>query len=218
MSKSEHPGEKVLSQKAYSFLRKGIIGGKYKPGEPILESAISKELGVSRTPVREALKLLEKENLVNSYPRRGAFITIISLEKIQEIYQIREIIEGEVARLAASYISIDRLSQIEKKLLPIKRKLKRKKNTAIEEAVNVGQEFHDLIFSAFGNKTLIQIMENLRVEKERGCNFASRGVGNAIRFLDHHLEIISALKRKNGEKAKKLLNKHINDAKESILG
>lgn len=217
INKSEQLDGEVLSQKVYSLLRKKIIDKKYKSGQPILESSLSNELGISRTPIREALKLLEKENLVNVYHRKGAFITTISLEKIREIFQIREIVEGEVARLAAPYIANDKLSQIEKKLLSIRRKMNKGRDSIIEEAVVAGRELHDIIFSTIGNKTLIQTMESLRFDAARGCDFASQKADNILIFLDQHLEIIRALKEKNGEKAKKLLNNHIKKAKESTL-
>lgn len=198
-------------------MREKILNGKYKPGDPILEISVINELGISRTPFREALKLLQKENLINIFPRRGAFITTVSLDKIREIYQIREIVEGEVARLVAPYISEQELSKIEKKLLTIKKLYEDTQNINTELAVKIGEELHDLIFYTLGNKTLIQVFENLKIDRNRGCDFASRGVGNALIFLDQHLEIITALKERNGIKAKNLLNKHIKDAKEAIL-
>ena len=84
-----------------AYLKKVILSNQYKLGDPISESVVCGKLGVSRAPVREAFKLLEKENLLKIYPKRGAFITSISLEKIQEIYQIRELVEGVVACLVA---------------------------------------------------------------------------------------------------------------------
>ncbi len=206
-----------LSQRAYYFIRDKIVEQKYRPGEPILESSISDELDISRTPVREALKLLERENLVNIYPRRGAFITSISLEKVREIYQLRGIIEGEVACLVAPHIPDDKLVKIEKKLNAVKKEFDQLGDKNVERAVKAGRELHDLIFDTLGNKTLIEIMEKIKFDAERGCDFASHKADNVLIFLNQHLEIIKALKERDGEKAKFLLNKHIREAKESVI-
>ena len=206
-----------LSQRAYDFIRDKIVDQKYRPGEPILEPSISDELGISRTPVREALKLLEKEDLVTIYPRRGAFISSISLEKVREIYQLREIIEGEVARLVASSISEDSLSKIEEKLQAVKEKVDQHGDRNIDKAVRVGRELHNLILETLGNKTLIEILNKIKFDAQRGCDFASEKADNVLIFLDQHLEIIKALKERDGEKAKSLLNKHVKDARESII-
>jgi DNA-binding GntR family transcriptional regulator len=213
MRKLKSTEEISLSQKAYDFLREKIVNNKLKPGEPISESSIRNELGVSRTPIREALKLLEKENFVKVYPKRGAFITPISLGKIQEIYQIREIIEGEVARQVAVYISVEELCQIEKKLTF----LKSSGDQDLEEAVLLGQELHRLILKTFGNETLTQFIEALRIDIFRGCGFVSGKSGNALKFLNQHLNIIDSLKKRDGEKAKILTVEHLQDARKSIL-
>jgi DNA-binding GntR family transcriptional regulator len=206
-----------MSQRAYNFIRDKVVEKKYRPGEPILESSVSEELGISRTPVREALKLLQKENLVEIYSRRGAFITSISLEKVREIYQLREIIEGEVARIVAPHIPDHKLLKIEEKLNEIKEGFDQWDNRSVEKAVKTGQELHELILDTLGNETLIGIMDKIEFDAKRGCNFASSKAGNVMIFLEQHLEIIKALKEKDGEKAKLLLNKHIRDAKEAVI-
>ena len=206
-----------LSQKAYNFIRDKVVKKEYRPGEPILESSISDELGISRTPVREALKLLQRENLVDIYPRRGAFVTSISLEKLREIYQLREIIEGEVVCIVAPHISYHRLLTIERKLTSIKEGFEQRGERNVEKAVKVGRELHDLILDTLGNKTLIEIMDKVKFDAERGCDFASHKADNVMIFLDQHLEIIKALKERDGLKAKLLVNKHIREAKDSII-
>jgi DNA-binding GntR family transcriptional regulator len=206
-----------LSQRAYNFIRNKVVERKYRPGEPILESSISDELGISRTPVREALKLLGKESLVTIYPRRGAFVTPISLEKVREIYELREIIEGEIARLVASHIPEDKLLKIEQKLNATKEESDQWGDRNVEKAVKVGRMLHDLILDTLGNKTLIEIMDKIGFDAERGCDFASHKADNVLVFLNQHLEIIKALKERDGEKAKLLVNKHIREAKESVI-
>lgn len=216
-NKGHISGSESMSQRAYNFIREKVVEKKYRPGEPILESSVSEELGISRTPVREALKLLQKENLVEIYSRRGAFITSISLEKVREIYQLREIIEGEVARIVAPHIPDHKLLKIEGKLNAIKEDFDQWDDRSVEKAVKTGQELHELIFDTLGNITLIEIMDKIEFDAKRGCNFASSKAGNVMIFLDQHLEIIKALKEKDAEKAKLLLNKHIRDAKEAVI-
>lgn len=209
--------KEILSKQAYSFIRKRIVEGVYSAGEPILESFLTDELGFSRTPIREALKLLEKENLVTLHPRRGAFITSVPLRRIREIFQIRELVEGEIGRQVATSISEQDLAYIEKKLLSIKERFNEQRETDMIEAVKMGRELHDLILRTFGNQTLIDFMESLRLDVVRGCDFASKESENLILFLDQHLEIINALKNRDGDRVKQLLDEHIVKAKDSIL-
>ena len=217
MTATKAPDRRVLSQKVYDFLREKIINREYKPGEPILELSVSKELGVSRTPIREALKLLQQENLITVYPKRGAFITTISLDKLLEIFQIRQIVEREVAFLVSPYIDENKLSQIEQKLLSVKEAFDETKDADIRKAIKAGEELHDLMFSTLGNKTLIDIFAQLKVEILRGCDFLSRDGNSVLYHLEQHLEIIRALKERDREKAKTLVNDHLKEARKELI-
>ena len=217
MNTINHLKGTTLAEKAYTFLRNEIINNKFAPGEAIEGATIISQLGISRTPIREALKQLEAENLVEIYPKRGTFITTVSLEKIHKLFQLRELIEPEVARLVAPYISKDKLSQIERELLSIKEKIAKGEEDIIKKAVMLGQSLHDFIISTFGNEILIRIIYNLKTDIQRGCSFASQKTGNVSKFLEHHLEIISALKERNADKAKSSVTKHIQEARKSIF-
>lgn len=208
----------TLAEKAYIFLRNEIINNRLASGDPIEGATIINQLGISRTPIREALKQLETENLVNIYPKRGTFITTVSMKKIHELFQLRELIEPEVACLVAPYISKDRLSQFQRKLLSIKKKVDKGDDDIIKEAVMLGQSLHDFIISTSGNRVLIQIMDNLKNDIQRGCSFASKKAENVSKFLEQHLEIISALKERNGDKAKSSVATHIKQARKSLFG
>ena len=213
MGKFRYMEGETYSQKAYSYLKKTIIGNQYKPGEPISESVICNQLGMSRTPVREAILKLEKENLVQIYPKRGTFIKAVSPQKLQELFEIREIIEPEAARRVAHIISKSELFEIERQLTEIK-------NTEpLDEtkAVTVGRRLHELILKGLGNNTLIEFLQHLKVEIDRGCNEASGMQGNVLKFLNQHFEIIAALEEENGEKAKRLMTKHLKDARKALL-
>ena len=203
----------TYSQKAYTYLKKTILENRYEPGEPISESTISSQLGISRTPVREALLRLETENLVQIYPKRGAFIKLVSRQRLQELFDIREIIEPEAARRAAPIISKTELAAIEKELTQIR-------NTEpLDEAkaILVGRKLHGLILRELGNNTLTELMQGLKAEINRGCSVASGLQGQALKFLDQHLDIIAALGEKNGEKTKRLMTKHLKDARKALL-
>ena len=208
----------TFADKAYTFLRNEIINNRFASWEPIEGATIINQLGISRTPIREALKQLEMENLVKIYPKRGTFITTVSMKKIHELFQLRELIEPEVACLVAPYISKDRLSQFQRKLLSIKKKVDKGDDDIIKEAVMLGQSLHDFIISTLGNEVMIRIVDNLKTDIERGCSFASQKTGNVSKFLEQHLEIISALKERNADKAKSSVTKHIQEARKSLFG
>jgi GntR family transcriptional regulator, rspAB operon transcriptional repressor len=208
----------TLAQKVYEYIREGIIDNRYRQGEPLYEAVLSEELSISRTPVREALKMLHKEGLVSIYPRRGAHVNTIDLNALQEIFQIRELLEPILTEAVTPYISINALSRIESKLLSIKEKYEETKNLDVKKARSIGEELHTLIFDTFGNKRLIQILNDLTIERERGCYIATKtGEGKAILFLEQHLGIIAALKERKAEKAKELAAQHVASAKKSLL-
>ena len=93
--------EKSLRGQVFDKIRSDILNGKYKRGEELVESSIGKELGISRTPVREAIRQLELEGLVQLVPNKGAFVTGISEKDVRDIYLIRARLEGLAARMAA---------------------------------------------------------------------------------------------------------------------
>ena len=113
----ESPDSFTLRGRVYHRIREDILNGRYEPDEELREIAIGKSLGVSRTPVREALRQLELEDLVYIIPNKGAYVKGISQEDIQDIYMIRSRLEGLSARLAAEKITEEQLADLQEVLM-----------------------------------------------------------------------------------------------------
>lgn len=203
----------TLAEKAYQRIKKLIISNSYPAGVPLREQELIKKLRMSKTPIREALRKLEHENLVKIIPQKGAFVNKISPQKLRELFQVRELIEPKVTELATVNISIEKLCDIERQFLH----LKNKKEIDYSEFHKVGRKLHDLILDSVGNKTLIQIIKGLSTEITRACHFAMAKPRSAQKFLEQHLEIIAALKARNSVKAKQKMLEHILSVKSSII-
>ncbi|NLZ51956.1 MAG: GntR family transcriptional regulator, partial [Thermoanaerobacteraceae bacterium] len=101
-----------LRSKIYHHLKNAILDGVYKPGDSLIEMKLAKELGVSRTPIREAIRQLELEGLVTSIPNKGVVVEGVTLQDVEDIYEIRKMIEGLAARWAAEKISDEQLKEL----------------------------------------------------------------------------------------------------------
>ncbi|MGG1576175.1 GntR family transcriptional regulator, partial [Fictibacillus sp. NRS-1165] len=154
----ELPTYLPLREVVYQTIKKAILDGKLKPGQQLSENLIANMLSVSRTPVREAFRSLENENLVSVLPGRKVIVSIPTLEEIQEIYEIRMIVEMEALRriLPDNYTIINRLEAYVKKA----ELLLEEEN--VEELNHINSEFHLTIISALQNNKLQQFIHSLQ--------------------------------------------------------
>ncbi|MBC7190303.1 GntR family transcriptional regulator [Candidatus Aerophobetes bacterium] len=205
----------TLAEKAYQRIKKLIISNDYPPGTSLQEPELVRKLGMSRTPIREALRKLEREKLVEIIPQKGAFVSGISPERLKEIFQIREIIEPKAAEIAASSISLSKLREIKKELLNLRNK--EVEDISYTKSYELDRKLHNLIISTVGNKLMIEILESLKVDIRRACHFAMAKSRNIQKFIDEHLEIIEALETRDGNKVAQAMLKHIKSVKASIL-
>lgn len=216
MSKNEKIYKLSLTETTYHFIREKIMNNEYAPGTPIDESLIIGQLKVSRTPVREAMQRLEQEKLVQIFPKRGAFVTQIPVTRVKDIFEIREIVEPMITLSITKHMTqttLDEINDIEERLL----KIKEDDPIDSKKAREVGRELDHTIIAAFGNQTLIEFMESLRSNMDRGCALVGRADDNVGFLLEQHLRIIEAIKERDADKAKKLMKNHLSYAKETLL-
>jgi len=207
-------GYELLSQKVYRVLKTEIIKGSLRPGTKLLEGKIAEQMGVSRTPVREALRELAAEGFVKMSPNQGVLVNNASIENIQEVLQIRGVLEGLAARLAAKIISEEEINELEKYLKQMEYYTNKDDSLAFSE---VDAEFHELILNICGNNRLIQIRKNLSGQAHR-YRIRSLNIPGRLKYsLKEHLEIVEALKRKDAEQADRLSQKHIENVLKNIL-
>ena len=207
-------GYELLSQKVYRILKTEIVKGYLKPGTKLLEGKIAKQMEVSRTPIREAIRELAAEGFVKMSPNQGVIVSIASIEDIQEVLQIRSVLEGLAARLATKVINGKEIKELEKYIKQMEYYTNKDDALAFSE---MDAEFHELILNVCGNNRLIQIRKNLSDQAHR-YRIRSLSIPGRLKYsLKEHQEIVKALKRKEAEQADRLSQKHIENVLKNIL-
>lgn len=196
-----------IMPKVVDILRNSIIEGELNPGERINETAIASKLGISRSPIREAIKVLESENLVQIVNLRGSFVKDLSKKEIEDLYMVNSIIHRAAIRVAAGKMN----SRMEKKL----KKLMRQITKAFEEADNIdkirllARQFHRFIIEATGNDLLLKIHDSLRIQEERFRYYTIKAGAEALTEANNeHLAIGEALLKRDADLAESIINKH----------
>ena len=153
-----------LRDVVFNTLRDAILTGKLQPGERLMENQLAEKLGVSRTPIREALRMLKLENLVELTPRKGAQVLDMSEKDIVNVLEIREVLEGLAAQLACKKMTSETLEELKKTELEFEQFAK---ENDLEKVVSIDEHFHDIIFASTENERLIQIFNNLKIQLYR---------------------------------------------------
>lgn len=195
-----------LSDKVYRYLRDGIAEGRYQTGDCLVEMKIAEELGVSRTPVREALKQLELEDLVSSHPNRGVVVKGFSVEDLQDVSTIRHLLEGQAAYWAAERISENQLSEL-RDVVDLMEFYTGKND--IQHLVTLDTRFHELIYEASGSRTIRHILaslhHNIRKARQSSLTLPDR----APNSLEEHRNIFRAIERRDAPEAKAQMEAHV---------
>lgn len=203
-----------LRGKVFHKIREDILSGKYKDNEELKEVAIADELGVSRTPVREAFRQLELEGLIQIIPNKGAYVTGISIKDVKDIYLIRSLLEGLCARWATENITKEQLEEMEENVYLTEFHAGKGHNDQIAELDN---RFHEIMYEACNSKMLEQQLRAfhdyvLRVRKKT----LSQNKRGTQSNREHKL-ILEAIKEGNPEKAEQVANKHVLSAYENMV-
>jgi DNA-binding GntR family transcriptional regulator len=205
---------KPLREIVFETIRNAIISGDLKPGERLMEVQMAEALGVSRTPVREAIRKLELEGLIIMLPRKGAFIADLSVKDLTEVMEIRASLEGLAAGLASIRIDQAEIEELEIKALKFHKSIE---NDDVEELILMDLEFHDAIFRASRNERLIQLNNNLREQVQRFREIYHKKVNKSKETSKEHYEMVEAISSRDIDKAEKLARRHIENAERSIL-
>jgi DNA-binding GntR family transcriptional regulator len=198
---------------AYETLKDEILSNRLRPGDPLPIDSYIRKLGLSRTPLREAVLRLEREGLVEIRPRMGTFVSHLNLQEIKETYQVRSSLEGLAARLSAARINLERVTEVEQQLKQFKLD-GTEDYTQISEA---GQQLHSLIIESCGNQMLISLIQSLQDRFRRFRTLSLDIPEKIITSHREHLQILQALKDKNAELAERLVREHFDQAATSLL-
>jgi len=205
---------KSVKYRVYKTIKERIISIDLKPGDVLSDRKLSEELKVSRTPVREALNLLQKENFVRQQHGRGFCVSEISLKHIEDLYDVRIAIETAALRQAAKRDVPKHVEKMEQVLKLHEELVKnvRLKGTFLEDA-----EFHKIFAEMTGNQYLFEILESIleRIEMLRNIEGVSRERVKVA--LQQHSEIFECFKKGRYEEAEQLLRRHLEDSKENVL-
>ncbi|MBC7342478.1 MAG: GntR family transcriptional regulator [Clostridia bacterium] len=198
----------------FDHLRRQILKGKYAPGERLIEEDIAGELGVSRTPVREAIRKLELEGLAEHIPRRGAIVRELSIQDANEIYSIRSVLEGFAARLAAETITEEELRAFDELLASMKRCIE--VGDESEEAL-YHDRFHAMLYKASHNRRLERILLDYIAYLNMFRQVALRNPGRILRTLEEHEQIVRAIAMHDGELAERRAREHVEQGRQAFL-
>ena len=187
-----------LRDVVFNTLRQAIITGEFAPGERLMEIALANRLGVSRTPVREAIRKLELEGLVVMIPRKGAEVARITEKDLRDVLEVRCSLEELAAELAAERMDEEGQEKLDQALVEFESAIESGDNAAIADS---DMEFHDIIFDATGNPRLIQIIGNLREQFYRYRLEYVKDTDYHIVLLNEHKELVNAIRAGKKEEA-----------------
>ncbi len=191
-----------LKGEVYKIIKEGIINRKLLPGTQLKESDLVERLGVSRTPIREALNQLSKEGMIEIFPRKGAFVKNCTKEEVIEILILREVLEGAAARLATLQMSDGLVSKLEVFFKEYRR--------GLIDYAQADERFHSEIIGASGSTRLVGLVSNLKDTLQmldmRTVSF--RYPERIQQSLSEHLKIIGAFRTRDGALAEKLTREH----------
>lgn len=195
-----------LRDVVFNTLRQAILRGELKPGERLMEIQLANKLGVSRTPIREAIRKLELEGLVLMIPRKGAEVAEITEKSLKDVLEIRRALEDLAVRLACEKITKEDLKELKKAGDEFKKVLKSQDITEVAEA---DVRFHDVIYLATDNPKLIQLLNNFREQMYRFRVEYLKKDEVRPQLLAEHDEIIKYITEGNKEEASRVVTRHI---------
>ncbi len=207
--------QKPLTDSVFEKLRSEILHGKLKPGDVLRQEEITERLGVSRTPVREAIQRLQMEGLVTLFPRRKAVVSTVTVRRISEIYDIRAQLEPFAAGLAVGRLShkqMQRLSELIHEMEALDPK------TGLEKILDKNREFHYIIYSAAENETLVAIIDQLWRDILRLRSLYLLTPHGHVDSTDEHRMILDALTARDPKKVFQLVQIHCEHSKATLLG
>jgi len=218
MKKARHAIErqKTLREQIVESIKESIATGKLTPGEKISESRLAEDLGISRTPLREAIQTLEAEGFLKVMPRKGAVVSEYSKKDIEDIYEIKATLEGLAARLATANITGEDLKHLEE----INEQLKSMSlhgKSSVNRFFNMHNQFHDIFLKASNNERLYQLNCHL-MEPFKRFRLASLAIpGRFNESIATHEDIIAAFKSGDADTVEALVMKNVRDGGKALL-
>ncbi len=203
-----------LNDRVYLYLRDQIVQNQLKPGSRIDYDELMADLGVSRTPLRDALNRLKHDNLIEVRPRSGTFVSTPSKKDIEDIYDVRKPLEAAAVQLAAPHIPKDRYEWLLEEARQVETELE---NGNIEPFFLSDRNLHRTLISYSHNNRLISIMDSLELQIKRFGIMMTTNLDRPFRAVELHKKIITAMFHAEIDKARSLMEQHIEEVKRDIL-
>ena len=207
-------GPYSLNEQAYQAIKEAILNFKLEPGTPLVESELARQLGMSKTPVRDALLQLEREGLVTKILFKGTYVTEISRQSIIDIFEIRTVLEGLAARLAVSNLGDGDLRRL---------------GTIVEDhdqallsgnpdrAAQYNKQFHELIIGASGNNQLKAFLSNLDDQLQRFRTLSIYQRGQSDKSAEEHRRVLTALEKHDPAQAEEMMRAHLHSVLDDLM-
>jgi DNA-binding GntR family transcriptional regulator len=204
-----------IREKVYERLKSDILSGHYTPGEKLAEEHLAETLGVSRTPVREALHKLESEGLIKPRKKRGFIVSRDTKEEVEELFELRSILEGHTLRVISRIISEEILSQLNESIQKAEEALRRNR---IEEVFKWNTRFHDTLHELVADKTRLHgLIVNIRKYVLRYRKDTLQYPDGGRRAVEGHKKILLALRLKDPELCERVMREHIKEAMDDAI-
>lgn len=203
-----------LRDVVFRTLRKAILTGELKPGERLMEIHLANRLGVSRTPIREAIRKLELEGLVTMIPRRGAEVAQITEKSLKDVLEVRRALDALCAELACERITEEEKEQLKEACAGFERATKTRDATVIAKA---DVALHDIIVAATGNQRLVQLVNNLAEQMYRYRFEYIKDESQHERLIEEHRIIYESIVKKDSEAAAAAAKVHIDNQERSVM-
>ncbi len=194
-----------LSEKAYQLIKEKIITLQLRPLSVLNERVLMEELGLGRTPIREALYKLAHEDLVIIVPRRGMFVADISITDLLKLFEVRVVLEGFCARLAAERRTEEQLARAESAI----QELKHTPEENYKALMDIDERLHKVMYEMSDNEFLIDILNRLYDHSLRLWYLTLDRLGSVKSSIEEHIGVIEAIRVENGDRAEKLIQQHI---------
>ena len=197
-----------LRDVVFNTLRQAILKGELEPGERLMEIQLAERLGVSRTPIREAIRKLELEGLVHMVPRKGAEVASISEKSLREVLEVRRSLEELAIELACQKITAEQIKELEEAEVQFADAVQKGDAMTIAES---DEHYHDVIYQATDNSRLVQILNNLREQMYRYRLEYIKDADKRQILVVEHEHIIRAVQNHNIPEAQQAMREHIDN-------
>lgn len=202
-----------LRDVVFQTLREAILKGDLKPGERLMELQLAAKLGVSRTPIREAIRMLQQEGLAITIPRRGAEVARMTEKDMEDVLQIRESLEILAVQLACEKITEEQLVELEEKVKGFEGAVK---TGHVKQIAHSDIEFHDMIYVAADNPKLVTMLNNLREQIYRYRIEYLKDDRIYPQLVEEHREIIDGLRRRDKAFVIAMVKKHVDNQANAV--